>query len=61
MLSIKDVPLHRYKRKVEKSISSFFYKAKTEKGYTFTDDYSYIGFKSDNGAIYFTSIEVVWR
>ena len=29
--------------------------------YTFTDDYSYIGFKSDNGAIYFTSIEVVWR
>lgn len=29
--------------------------------YTFTDDYSYIGFRSDNGAIYFTSIEVVWR
>lgn len=29
--------------------------------YTFTDDYSYIGFRSDNGAIYFTTIEVVWR
>ena len=29
--------------------------------YTFTNDYSYIGFRSDNGAIYFTSIEVVWR
>lgn len=29
--------------------------------YTFTDDYSYIGFRSDNSAIFFTSIEVVWR
>ena len=29
--------------------------------YTFADDYSYIGFRSDNGAIYFTSVEVVWR
>ena len=29
--------------------------------YTFTDNYSYIGFRSQDGAIYFTSIEVVWH
>ena len=28
--------------------------------YTFTANYSYIGFKSADGAIYFTSVEVVW-
>ncbi len=29
--------------------------------YAFQDAYSYIGLRSDNGAIYFTSIEVIWR
>lgn len=29
--------------------------------YTFTEKYSYIGFRSNDGAIYFNSIEVVWR
>ena len=29
--------------------------------YTFTDNYSYIGFRSDNNALYLTSVEVVWR
>ena len=29
--------------------------------YTFTEDYSYIGFRSHDNALYLTSIEVVWR
>ena len=29
--------------------------------YTFTSDYSYIGFRSNNGAIYLTSVEVIWK
>ncbi len=29
--------------------------------YAFQGEYSYIGLRSDNGAIYFTSIEVIWR
>ena len=29
--------------------------------YTFTNNYSYIGFRSNDGAIYLTSVEVVWR
>ena len=29
--------------------------------YTFTADYSYIGFRSNNGAIYLPSIEILWK
>ena len=32
----------------------------TTQTYTFTDNYSYIGFRSNDGAIYLTSVEVVW-
>ena len=28
--------------------------------YTFTSDYSYIGFRSSDGAIYLTSVDIVW-
>ena len=28
--------------------------------YTFTDNYSYIGFRSADGAVYLPSIEIVW-
>ena len=28
--------------------------------YTFTSDYSYIGFRSDDGAIYLTFVDIVW-
>ena len=28
--------------------------------YTFTEKYSYIGFRSDDGAIYLTSVDIVW-
>ena len=29
--------------------------------YTFTSNYSYIGFRSNNGAIYLTSVEIIWK
>ena len=28
--------------------------------YTFTSDYSYIGFRSNNGAVYLPSIQIIW-
>ena len=29
--------------------------------YTFTSNYSYIGFRSNNSAIYLTSVEIIWK
>ena len=29
--------------------------------YTFTENYSYIGFRSNDGAIYLTSVEIIWK
>lgn len=46
---------------VEKVGSVVFDKYNLTQTYTFTSDYSYIGFRSDNGAIYLPSIEIIWK
>ena len=32
----------------------------TSKTYTFTDSYAYIGIRSNYGAVYMTSIDIIW-
>ena len=50
-----------YNGKVDKIGSVAFDQNNLTKTYTFTEQYSYIGIRSINGATYLTSIEIVWQ
>ena len=49
-----------YGSTVTKVGSIIFDKNNLTQTYTFTADYSYIGFRSNNGAIYLTSVDIIW-